>query len=317
MDAPQKIILADTKLRTVIAGWSLKELDALYFLLHYKSALPRVISRMFTAILIRWLQCNLPYLIKNILFVRQDYYGKSSIIVTLAKFYPLKVIALQHGLMIYKELGNAKIYPNSRVRIEAVYNDSYAEKIGLVKPVGSVIYKLGPFIDREFGLIKSVGSGRVLVFISSGNLNNSEDVLVIRRLNKLSCEVGCQFLIRPHPMEKKRAMRNALSGLQMNSEPKLKLLGRDINNVILVGFFSTLLYEAGNLGFRTVWLTSGQESQVVPEVTDLPNVQFASISGLSDEWFSELLKRPLYPVAPNPLYPRIAKMISEVFPEQA
>lgn len=317
MDTPQKIILADTKLRTVIAGWSLKELDALYFLLHYKSAFPRVISRLFTAILIKWLQCNLPYLIKNILFVRQDYYGKSSIIVTLSKFYPLKVIALQHGLMPYKKLGNAKIYPNSRVRIEAVYNDSYAEKIGLVKPVGSVIYKLGPVIDYRVGLIKGEKSDRMLVFISSGNLNNSEDVLVIRRLNELSCAVGCQFLVRPHPMERRQAMRDGLSGLQINSEPKLKFLGRDISNVILVGFFSTLLYEAGNLGFRTVWLTSAKESQDVPEVTDLPNVQFASISGLSDEWFLELLKRPLYPVAPNLLYPRIAKMISEVFPEQA
>jgi hypothetical protein len=315
-DASQKIILADKKLSTVIAGRSLKELDALYLLLHYKRPFPRVIRRLFIAILIRWLRCNLPYLIKNIFFVRQDYYGTASIIVTLSKFHPLKVIAFQHGLMIYKDLENAKIYPNYRVGIEAVYNDAYAEKIGLVKPVGSVIYKFGTLVDCR-ATLKSKESGRVLIFISSGNLGNLEDILVIRRLNELSREVGCQFLVRPHPIERRQRMRDGLSSLKINSEPKLKLLDRDINNVILIGFFSTLLYEAGSRGFRTVWVTRGKESQDIPEAGDLKNTQFVTTSELSAEGISDLFNLPLYPVTIEPLYPRIDRLISEVFPEQA
>jgi hypothetical protein len=315
-DASQKTILADKKLSTVIAGRSLKELDALYLLLHCKRPFPRVIRRLFIAILIRWLRCNLPYLIKNIFFVRQDYYGTASIIITLSKFHPLKVIAFQHGLLTYKELENTKIYPNYRVGIEAVYNDAYAEKIGLVKPVGSVIYNFGPLVDCR-ATLKSKESGRVLIFISSGDLGNLEDILVIRRLDELSREVGCQFLVRPHPIERRQRMRDGLSSLKMNSEPKLKLLDRDINNVILIGFFSTLLYEAGSRGFRTVWMIRGKESQDIPEAGDLKNTQFVITSELSAEGISDLFNLPIYPVTIEPLYPRIDRLISEVFPEQA
>ena len=228
VDAQQKMILADKKLSAIISGRSLKELDALYFLLHYKSLLPRVIRKLLIAVLIKWLQCNLPYLSKNIFFVRQDYYGKSSIIVTLARFFPLKIVAIQHGLLTYKELEKAKIYPNSRVGIEAVYNSAYVDKIGLIKPAGSLIYNLGPFLDYRASL-KNKENGRALIFISSGDLGNLEDVSVIRRLNEISCATGCQFLLRLHPTERRQMRRDDLSSLLVNIEPKLKLLDRDIN----------------------------------------------------------------------------------------
>ena len=61
----------------------------------------------------------------------------------------------------------------------------------------------------------------------------------------------------------------------------------------------------------------GKESQDIPEAGDLKNTQFVTTSELSAEGISDLFNLPLYPVTIEPLYPRIDRLISEVFPEQA
>ena len=322
-DAPRPIIMASATPSAVIAGHSLKELEALYFLYHHKRIFPKDVRRLLISLLMKWLRRNLPYLMKNVFFVRHDYYGRLSMIVTISQFCPLKVIGIQHGLMQYSYLSETKIYPNFRTRIEAVYSDMYAQYIRRIKPIGSVVYELGPAADYGANLIpeRSEGCPRTVIFISSDNLSNPNDVKVIRRLNEIFCKAGYDFLVRPHPHERRGlANQKMLSGLKIDSESKDNLLTRDVSKVILIGFYSTLLYEAGNLGFRTVWMVSDQDSKpelMVPEIEDLPNAQIAHTSELSSEWFLGILSQPLYPVSPRPLYPRMARMISELFPRSA
>jgi hypothetical protein len=321
-DTPRPIIMASASSSAVIAGHSLKELEALYFLFHHKRIFPKDVRRLLISLLIKWLRRNLPYLMKNIFFVRHDYYGRLSMIVTISQFCPLKVIGIQHGLMRYSYLSETKIYPNFRTRIEAVYNDKYAQYLRRIKPIGSVVYELGPAGDCGANLIaeQSQGCARTVIFISSGNLSNPNDVKVIRRLNEITCEAGYDFLVRPHPHERVLANQKMLPGLKIVSESKDNLLTRDVSKVILIGFYSTLLYEAGNLGFSTTWMVSDQDSKLdfmVPEIEGLPNAQIVHTSELSGEWFLDLLSQPVYPVSPRPLYPRMVRMISELLPRSA
>jgi hypothetical protein len=319
-NAPRQVIMADGRLSNVIAGHSLQELDGLYLLFHHEKIFPKAVRRSLISLLIKWLRRDLPYLMKNIFFVREDYFGKRSMIVTISKFCPLTVIGLQHGLLRYSYLSDTKIYPNFRTRVEAVYNDQYAQYIRQIKPTGSIIYELGVPLDCEAHLISegSESCGKTLIFISSDNLSNPNDVQVIRQLNEIACETGYDFLVRPHPTERGLINQEMLPGLKVDSESKYRFLTRDVGKVILIGFYSTLLYEAGTLGFRTVWMVSSQDSKLdstVPEIWDLPNAQITHTSELSSEWFLDLSSQSVYPVSPNPFYPRMTRMISELFPE--
>ena len=322
LNTQQPIIMVNGSLSSVIAGYSLQELDGLYYLFHHKEVFPKDVRRLLISLLMKWLRRNLPYLMKNIIFVREDYFGKRSMIVTISKFCPLKVIAIQHGLLLHSYLSVTKIYPNFRARVEAVYDDQYAQYIRRIKPIGSVIYELGVPVDYGVNLIpeRSEGCTRTIIFISSSSLSNSNDIQTIRRLSKIACEIGYDFLVRPHPLERGLAKQKMLSGLKIDSGSKDNLLTRDVSKVILIGFYSTLLYEGGNLGFRTIWMVSDQDPKselMVPEIEGLPNAQITHTSELSIEWFLDLLSQPLYPVSPRPLYPRITRMISEIFPRSA
>ena len=322
LNTQQPIIVVNGSSSSVIGGYSLQELDGLYYLFHHKGVFSKDVRRLLISLLMKWLRRNLPYLMKNIIFVREDYFGKRSMIVTISKFCPLKVIAIQHGLLRHSYLSDTKIYPNFRARVEAVYDDQYVQYIRRIKPIGSVVYELGVPVDYGVNLIpeRSKSCTRTIIFISSGNLSNLNDTQTIRRLSKIACEIGYDFLVRPHPAERVLTNQKTLSGLKIDSESKDILLTRDVSKVILIGFYSTLLYEAGSLGFRTVWMVSDQDPKLdvtVPEIENLPNAQIAHTSELSGEWFLDLLSQPVYPVSPRPLYPRMARMISELFPQSA
>ena len=250
-------------------------MNSLYLLVNNCVDLPRWFRKYLLVKHIKFLGKLIPQLDQSIFIVKQDYFGPSSILVTLSCFLPLSVVGVQHGLMNPKAILRRKIYPGVRTRIEYVYNDFYQTVLSRVKARSSVVKVLGPPCDC------SIRSGqmsvdRKVIFISSGQMQSSDGRNIVWRIKSLSESDGFVFELRPHPSEK---LEKSLGDYLLDETTVSTLLKCDPDSILLVGTFSSLLYQAAYKGFRTLWVLNehGLNLSSLPFLTDVPNA-FVSVA---------------------------------------
>lgn len=310
---PSGITAANT-LRCILFGQSLSELDALYYLLNYPQLYRHRIRKLLIGILRRWIVNRANVFKSNIFFVKDDYCPKSAILVTLAQIIPVRLIGIQHGLLQHKYLAEANIYPGYRTAIEAVYDERYASIIANKKPAGSIVYVLGPPFDC--GTMQGEKRGRkMLIYVSSADLQFKNKRIMIASLMRICASIGCDFFVRPHPSESKSQY---LSLFPIATETREALYNRDATELILIGFYSTLLYEAGNKGFRTIWIASNLTSDNLehyPEIAALPNSIECTEVELTANWLWAQFACTIRHVDTDPIRTRLIEMVENLFPD--
>lgn len=307
---PKETISAENKGKNLIKGQSLCELDAIYHLIHYPGSLNKTTRKILLSILMRWLKRSKIQQSQNIYIVKQDYYEKSSIITTLSEIAPIKILGLQHGLLGHKYLRETNIYPGIRTNHEAVYSKTY-QTIFEKKKTAARLFISGPPIDNNSARPEKCGETSI-VFVSSDDLRRPDLLAKIRLIKSFAEEAGYSFAVRPHPSEARDAER---TDLPIRQEKKVELFSSNENELILIGFYSTLLYEAGHKGYKTIWVSRTdhqQPKEEFPEVSDLPNAIFVNFNEINSNWLKEFATQPLKPVEKSSFSKRISNILLDI-----
>lgn len=309
---PEKYINANAGLTTLFfKNRSLLELESIYILINYKNIFNKKIRKLLLYLYLQWLDEYLPFLEQNIYFVKQDYSGISSVLVTLSHLTTLKVVGLQHGLMKFNNLESSIIYPNYRTKNEWVYSSSYAEVLRCNKSPSSIVAIIGPPFDC--GSKKSIpNSTKLLVFVSSADLFYKNRVLKIEDMQRCADNSNLNFLVRPHPHE-----RHILSqfSFQYDLSTVDDIINNDPKNTIFIGFYSTLLYWAACSGFKTVWIKNDgfeDSSRDQSFISNLPNSYI--VDEVSENFLVSLFNMEPIEVKEDFIYERMDEMIRKSFP---
>lgn len=306
------VVLAENTPDSVIAGQSLIELDALSYLLNHPDLLPKFVRKCLLHIFKMWLERVVQQFSGAIFFVKEDYYGKSSVLVTISGLMNVRVVGIQHGLLRHSYLAETDIYPGYRTLVECVYSKEYMSLVLDKKPSNAKVYLLGVPFDSGVRRIESLKPERRIIFISSGDLQSEARRRHIMHWRTLASDNGYDFFVRPHPSE--RGVLNNF-GFPFATQSKDEVLSMSVNTVIFVGFFSTLLYEAGHMGFKTVWLTdTGSEPAIdqLPEIRGLVNCYAAKCSDVSSAWLRAVMLEELVDVEYNPVSERMLNFIESL-----
>ena len=287
-----KVIISNNRLFDIAIGRSLIELDALYYLIHDREIIPKIVRKTLIRILLKWTYVNLVGNKSNLFIVKEDYYGKASVLTSISMDSNIVVAGIQHGLLRHQYLTSSDIYPGIRTFLEAVYDDKYATLMLDKKPIGTKVYVFGPPFDKQSPL-PPFSTDLTVYFISSGDLRSPEKQAEIYRLAKDCKENGIDFYCRPHPSEIRFKF---VETLKRDSRPKAELLSLCPGTVIFIGFFSTLLYEAALSGFRTIWISnklSVTPNQEFPEVSSLVSAHFLNPNDLTAAHLLEMFNSPV------------------------
>lgn len=307
---PNRTVMAENKGKYLLRGQSLCELDALYHLINYTNCFQARTRKFFIFILIRWLKKNIPHLQKNLFLVKQDYYEKSSVIVTLSNIVPIQILGIQHGLLIHQYLRETNIYPGIRTPIEAVYSETYRSILKEKKSPDAQLPVIGSPFDQ--GTKNSLRTGsKSLVFVSSDDLKNSRSLQAIRSIQIEAERIGITFSVRPHPAE---ANQTSLYDIPFRQETKDSLFSSNTEELILIGFYSTLLYEAGQKGFKTIWVTRSRKENPAddfPESDDLKNAYFANQESITAEWLDDIFNQPTQGIPKSPFSGRLTQLLDQ------
>lgn len=288
-------------------------LNSLYLLINHPCGIPRRVRKHLLAWHFHYLKHLLPQLNRNVFLVKQDYFGPSSLLVTLSWHQSLHVAGIQHGLMDAKNIQQRKLYPGIRTRIEFAYDDFYRGVFSQVKPPSTIAEVLGPPYDCIHPLGSRSGTARV-VFISSGQMRSEEGRAIINNIRSLADGDGLAFLLRPHPSEKDIEQLNEF---QIDDSPPSCIFNANPESTVFVGIFSSLMYQAAFKGFRTLWLLNG--SKVVqnhrPFLSNLPNAALVSQNHMVAGMLSSYLILNRMPVCIDPAQPRLTALLEKFYPE--
>lgn len=309
------IICPNGKARNIIRGDSLCELDAIYHLIHEKHLYPTLVRKIMLGILLRWVSKNISAIKNHAFITNHDYYEKNSILVSLSQLFDINVIGLQHGLLHHAYVLSS-IYPGYRNKIEAVYSKSYGEILSEAKHPGALLPVLGAPFDVGNVIAPQESTVNLsLYFVSSDDLRFEGKRAAIEEISKSCQSLNVNFYVRPHPQELSR-----LEGFSFN----FSLAGKDAvfrmdpHKTVFVGYYSTFLYEAALRGYKTIWITPPDNVGVVdapPEVRGIPNVFIHPDSTISPEWLSAIFhEQPIF-IHPDPVGPRMANLLKQVFPQ--
>lgn len=278
-------------LASMLSGCSLIQLEAAQLLVARPwlfSSWPR---KWLLHVLIRWIDLRLSNS-QSIFFLKEDYYGRNSLLTTLSLHSRLKVVGVQHGLMRFRHLLEDGIYPGIRTKQELAYNSNYARLFRQLKPKSSHVYDFGPPFEarQELLPVKRQAKPKTAIFISSGDLLEPATLPALHAMKQVFNGLGIHFFIRPHPSE----IGIEIAGFDLDTRPKAALLGRRPEDILFLGYFSTLLYESTLHGFQTLWLTTAfDEGEDLPELGDLPGAQVIRFSDFnSDLLASKSRSRP-------------------------
>lgn len=287
-------------------------LNSLYLLINYPYGIHRWIRKYLLNWHFSYLEQLLPQLNRNIFLVKQDYFGPSSLLVTLSWHQPLHVAGVQHGLMDTNHILLRKLYPGIRTKIEYAYDDFYRKIFSQVKPASAITEVLGPPYEYS----NSAGSGMIaaqVVFISSGQMRSEDGRAVVNQVRAWAERDGLTFLLRPHPSENDIEQ---LKAFRLDDSSLSTLLNSDPASTLFIGIFSSLLYQAAFKGFRTLWLQN--ESKVVPDhlsfLTNLPNAALVLRGEMVAGTLSSYLKRDRDPVGFDSASARLAALLQAFFP---
>ena len=287
-------------------------LNSLYLLINFPDRKPARLRKFLLARHFAYVEKLLPQLRNCVFLVKQDYFGPSSLLVTLSWRAGLRVPGIQHGLMDTDAILRTRIYPCVRTQVEYAYNEFYKSVFTDVKPASTTVEVLGPPYDCGADRPPTRHVSRV-VFISSGHLRTEEGREWIDRVRQVATEAGLTFQLRPHPSEKDAA---ALEPYLLEQSPLAAVFDGDPGATVFVGIFSSLLYQAAYKGFRTLWLLKGQEETpfYVALLRDLPNATALRQEQFGAGLFETLREHAPEPVAHDSVGTRLTRLLEASFP---
>ena len=288
-------------------------LNSLYLLINRYDGLPRWIRKRLLVLHFNFLKRIFPQLNRNIFLVKQDYFGPSSLLVTLSWHLPLNVVGVQHGLMDTNSIQQRRLYPGVRTRTEYVYDAFYRKALSRVKPAFTNTEVLGPPYDCSSDP-KSEQVAKQVIFISSGQMRSESGRALIDSVRTLAELDGLRFSLRPHPSEKGIEQ---LKVFRLEESPLSTLFHADPSSTLFIGVFSSLLYQATFKGFRTLWLFNGSGGGHchLTHLADLPNAATLSQDEIIAGTLSSYLKRGLEPIGFDSSTERLMKLLHVSFPE--
>jgi hypothetical protein len=318
---PLPVLSPEAKARNILRGDSLSELDALYYLLHFKDVYPPWLRKCFIGCLMRWLTRQLPGLQRQVFITHQDYFDKSAVLHAVSSQVPLQILGVQHGLLRHAYLRTTDIFPGVRSRHHAVYSALYAALLHSRDPMAQC-HVLGP--PFELGGHKPAAAAPspaqasaqrpMLLFISSGDLQSYDRRQAIEALHRLCQAQGVDFFIRPHPQERHLM---ATTPLPFAVDSKEAVFSRDPRQQVFAGFFSTFLFEAALRGFKTAWVSAPGATDAwsdLPEVQGLPNASVHTPEDLDATWLRGLFDGQSKATEMAPLGLRVTKVLAAAFP---
>lgn len=253
-------------------------LNSVYLLINRYEGLPRWFRKWVLAKHLNFLEKLIPQLQRTSFLVKQDYFGASSLLVSMSLFLPFHVAGVQHGLMNPVTILQGKVYPGVRTKIEYTYNDFYQDILSQAKHPSANVKVLGPPYDCQMS-IGVQSTTRQVIFISSGQMQNAEGRRFVSRIRTCAEEDGLRFRLRPHPSERNE---KSLEGYELDASPTSSFFAADSRTTLLVGAFSSLLYQGAFKGFRTVWFLNqcGLDLCDLPYLSDLPNVTHVALENV-------------------------------------
>lgn len=310
---PERFNNLNFGLRAVFMGSKLAfVLNSIYLLINYPSGIYKWIRKCLLRLHFSHLEQLLPQLSRNIFLVKQDYFGPSSLLVTLSWHQPLHVVGIQHGLMDASQTLMRRLYPGIRTKIEFTYDEFYRNIFSQVKPTFTVTKVLGPpyEISNSPG---STSSAAHVVFISSGQIRTEGGRTVVKQVRAWAERDGLTFLLRPHPSEKDIEQ---LKDFPIDDSALPTLFNSDPSNTLFIGIFSSLLYQAAFKGFNTLWLQN--ESKIGQEnlyfLSYLPNAAVILQDEMDTGKLSTYLTRDREPVNFDSSCTRLLTLLQSLFP---
>lgn len=310
---PSQYMSLDFGWRTLFKGPRLGfVLNSLYLLINYPHGVPRWGRKYLLAWHFRFLSKLLPQLNRNIFLVKQDYFGPSSLLVTLSWHLELHVAGVQHGLLDPESILQQRIYPGIRTKIEYAYNAFYRDIFSRVKPASTATEVLGPPFDCS-NLIRPGTATRRAIFISSGQLRSKEGRHVVDQVRAWAEGDGLIFLLRPHPSEQDCEDQK---GFRIEGSAVPTLFDTDPAGTLFIGIFSSLLYQAAFKGFSTLWLynESCGDLHRLPFLADLPNATFAAWDKIKSGTLSSYLNQKRDPISFDSASVRLTALLQSFFP---
>lgn len=253
-------------LHSFVLGIALQHFLGLHYLLVYKYSFNEIVRKLLIRVLLKLLLREINSLRKYTFIVSQDYFGRSSCLVSFMDDLNIKVIGLQHGLMPFENIQKSYIYPGFRLPVQLIYNKNYDIIFKSNNPIP--VYKiLGPSWDIE----RRNFHGKISVcYVSNGLMHEVSTKKTIEHLELTCKKLGYSFQIRPHPQE----LKNISSKIPINACTKKNIIDSKIH-YIFIGVYSTFLYWAIFNGFKTIWIRDMPCGLLDEQmISKLPNVFF-------------------------------------------
>jgi hypothetical protein len=226
-------------------------LSSIYFSLHYPKKIPFNINKYILHYNFGMLDFILDNMKNSIFLVKQDYFGVSSVLVSIQDFKNIKVVGLQHGLISHEELIRLGTYPGIRTNVELVYDNFFKKKFSEIKACEAKFFLLGPPFNLSSisNINKKITN---LVYISSGDTRSEHGLKRIEEANIKATNSDLNFYVRYHPSE----YQINLKTYDISKLSLAELFEKYLKNSIFIGSYSTLLYNIAIKGAATVWLTN-------------------------------------------------------------
>jgi len=287
-------------------------LNSIYWLITVPGRTPARLRKFLLVRHFAYLEKLMPQLQRYVFLVKQDYFGPSSLLVSLSRRVRLNVLGVQHGLMNTDSILEKRIYPCIRTQVEYAYDEFYRSVFTEVKPASTTVEVLGPPYDCGTNC-PAMGSVLRVVFISSGHLRNEAGRGWIAQVCKVAEVDGLAFALRPHPSEE--AVEDLGDYTLLQSSLATVFDGAP-GETLFVGIFSSLLYQAAFKGFRTLWLQDGIDVSPLHAflLRELPNAKALRREQLEAGVFKSFREHPPHPVARDSVSARLTMLLEASFP---
>ena len=199
------------------------------------------------------------YLQGRTFVIEQDFRGREGILCQLKATMDCKVICLPHGLINRWAVTTYGAFPGMWSDVALAYELETAEAMkDVVKNTGlqladsPKVFEFGPLYFCNKSKARVVGARYRLILISSALEQYVNPDLILNSIENAASAADCDLQVRWHPHE--RESSRILYRYSENVEEKHALLTSE-ERIIFIGMFSTFLYEADSMGFKTIWLT--------------------------------------------------------------
>ena len=265
--------------------------DALYRWKRQGSGLYKIILNLFYKPI---LKRNIQNIVGLNLVVSQDYQGAPYVLKFLNPHLSFQLIGFQHGLLNLNP-NHVDLFPCSSLRKNIIFHACL--KKSMRKISHSRLY--GPKSFHCKNEIQDSTKSNEVVFISSGHIEFCYNYLAV--FKKIFNELNILFTIRLHPHES-RFKNKIRDNLNINIDSNKETLLNKKHNIVFMGIYSTLLFEAAISGFKVVFIPPCEDliedggfklqKDELDMINKLPNTEL--LDNINSESFMEILRKPLY-----------------------